>query len=253
MEGKESNGMVVYGDWVEGVVKVEGTPAVTVVPWRCLVAVRRSDCERGKRGKKKEKKKKEDRGWSAAVRGNGVAGDDGWWWFSEFAEEEKGTLEGRRNRISRTEIARKGNRRGASVVAACWARRRSARAVAALPELLAAAAGPGNRLSSLCLLVSPNPAPASLSVKFTFIVRVVAEVVCARLYGHRESLCRRPSCHQKDPPQPPLFLSSNQYCPFPVSIPILLFLNIAYSWLKLDIENVVVVHCKAGTNKVDDF
>ncbi|XLR07492.1 hypothetical protein S83_035430, partial [Arachis hypogaea] len=43
------------------------------------------------------------------------------------------------------------------------------------------------------------------------------------------------------------------YCPFPVSIPILLFLNIAYSWLKLDIENVVVVHCKAGTNKVDDF
>ncbi|XLR27273.1 hypothetical protein S83_055173, partial [Arachis hypogaea] len=31
------------------------------------------------------------------------------------------------------------------------------------------------------------------------------------------------------------------------------FCHSAYSWLKLDIENVVVVHCKAGTNKVDDF
>ncbi|XLR10938.1 hypothetical protein S83_038876, partial [Arachis hypogaea] len=31
------------------------------------------------------------------------------------------------------------------------------------------------------------------------------------------------------------------------------FCHSAYSWLKLDIENVVVVYCKAGMNKVDDF
>ncbi|QHO13403.1 uncharacterized protein DS421_15g515260 [Arachis hypogaea] len=66
----------------------------------------------------------------------------------------------------------------------CWARHCPARAAAALPELLAAAVDGGNRLPSLCLLVSPNPASASLFVKFTFTVRIVAEVVCARLYGH---------------------------------------------------------------------
>ncbi|XLR23586.1 hypothetical protein S83_051486, partial [Arachis hypogaea] len=47
------------------------------------------------------------------------------------------------------------------------------------------------------------------------------------------------------------FLFDDHNCP-PLQL-VISFCHSAYSWLKLDIENVVVVHCKAGTNKVDDF
>ncbi|XP_020977359.1 uncharacterized protein LOC107618134 [Arachis ipaensis] len=53
------------------------------------------------------------------------------------------------------------------------------------------------------LLRCRSSSPPLLTAKTAF------QACVCWLYGHHEFLCRRPSCHQKDPPQPPLFLSSN--------------------------------------------
>ncbi|RYR25858.1 hypothetical protein Ahy_B02g059883 [Arachis hypogaea] len=58
-------------------------------------------------------------------------------------------------------------------------------------------------------------------------------------------------CNIKFPLQVASFPFDDHNCP-PLQL-VISFCYSAYSWLKLDIENVVVVHCKAGTNKVDDF
>ncbi|XLT82939.1 hypothetical protein HN873_004692, partial [Arachis hypogaea] len=54
-------------------------------------------------------------------------------------------------------------------------------------------------------------------------------------------------CNIKFPLQVASFSFGDHNCP-PLQL-IISFCHNAYSWLKLDIENVVVVHCKAGMNK----
>ncbi|QHO24019.1 Mitochondrial adenine nucleotide transporter [Arachis hypogaea] len=58
-------------------------------------------------------------------------------------------------------------------------------------------------------------------------------------------------CNIKFPLQVASFPFDDHNCP-PLQL-VISFCHSAYSWLKLDIENVVVVYCKAGMNKVDDF